>query len=122
MSRPCRSSPWAALGSGAAAYGVIQIKLKQRLLPDTDLLESYCAEHEKDSYHLEGKQVFFRPARFSCSVLANDNHDIAQGSRRLDALLAQSGFYSDGSLNATYSPLYPCPLMATTIYCFPFTK
>ena len=68
MSRPCRSSPWAALGSGAAAYGVIQIKLKQRLLPDTDLLESYCAEHEKDSYHLEGKQVFLGlhafPARF----------------------------------------------------------
>jgi hypothetical protein len=31
------------------------IKLKQRLLPDTDLLESYCAENEKDSHHLEPK-------------------------------------------------------------------
>ena len=31
------------------------IRIKQRLLPDTDLLESYCAENEKDSHHLEGK-------------------------------------------------------------------
>ncbi len=31
------------------------VKIKQRLLPDTDLLESYCAENEKDSHHLEGK-------------------------------------------------------------------
>jgi hypothetical protein len=31
------------------------IKLKQRLLPDTDLLESFCAENEKDSHHTEGK-------------------------------------------------------------------
>jgi hypothetical protein len=31
------------------------IKLKQRLLPDTDLLESFCAENEKDATHLDGK-------------------------------------------------------------------
>jgi hypothetical protein len=31
------------------------IKLKQYLLPDSDLLESYCAENEKDLTHLEGK-------------------------------------------------------------------
>jgi len=32
------------------------IKLKQRLLPDTDLLESFCAENERDSPHfVEGK-------------------------------------------------------------------
>ncbi len=31
------------------------IKVKQRLLPDTDLLESFCAENEKDSHHLEVK-------------------------------------------------------------------
>jgi len=31
------------------------ITLEQRLLPDTDLLESFCAENEKDSHHLEGK-------------------------------------------------------------------
>jgi hypothetical protein len=31
------------------------IKLKQRLLPDTDLLESFCAENEKDLIHIEGK-------------------------------------------------------------------
>jgi hypothetical protein len=31
------------------------IKLKQHLLPDSDLLESYCAENEKDAVHLEGK-------------------------------------------------------------------
>jgi hypothetical protein len=31
------------------------VKVKQRLLPDTDLLESYCAENEKDSHHLEVK-------------------------------------------------------------------
>ena len=29
------------------------IKLKQRLLPDTDLLESFCAENEKDASHIE---------------------------------------------------------------------
>jgi len=31
------------------------IKLKQRLLPDTDLLESFCAENEKDATHIDGK-------------------------------------------------------------------
>ncbi len=31
------------------------INLKQRLLPDTDLLESFCAENEKDATHLEAK-------------------------------------------------------------------
>jgi hypothetical protein len=31
------------------------IKLRQRLLPDTDLLESFCAENEKDVGHLESK-------------------------------------------------------------------
>jgi hypothetical protein len=31
------------------------IKLKQRLLPDTDLLEAFCAENEKDLIHVEGK-------------------------------------------------------------------
>jgi hypothetical protein len=31
------------------------IKLKQRLLPDTDLLESYCADNEKDAIHLDAK-------------------------------------------------------------------
>jgi hypothetical protein len=31
------------------------VKVKQRLLPDTDLLESFCAENEKDSHHLEVK-------------------------------------------------------------------
>jgi len=32
------------------------IKLKQRLLPDTDLLESFCAENERDAPHIvEGK-------------------------------------------------------------------
>jgi hypothetical protein len=31
------------------------IKLKQRLLPDTDLLESFCAENERDLVHIEGK-------------------------------------------------------------------
>ena len=31
------------------------VKVKQRLLPDTDLLESYCAENEKDSHHLDAK-------------------------------------------------------------------
>jgi hypothetical protein len=31
------------------------IRLKQRLLPDTDLLESFCAEDEKDLKHVEGK-------------------------------------------------------------------
>jgi hypothetical protein len=31
------------------------IKLKQRLLPDTDLLESFCAENEKDASHFEAK-------------------------------------------------------------------
>ena len=31
------------------------IKLRQRLLADTDLLESFCAENEKDVGHLESK-------------------------------------------------------------------
>ncbi len=31
------------------------IKLRQRLLPDTDLLESFCVENEKDLIHIEGK-------------------------------------------------------------------
>jgi hypothetical protein len=31
------------------------ITLKQRLLPDTDLLESFCAENEKDTSHVGGK-------------------------------------------------------------------
>jgi hypothetical protein len=31
------------------------INLKQRLLPDTDLLESFCAENEKDATHLDAK-------------------------------------------------------------------
>jgi hypothetical protein len=31
------------------------IKLRQRLLPDSDLLESYCAENEKDVGHTAGK-------------------------------------------------------------------
>jgi hypothetical protein len=31
------------------------IKLRQSLLPDTDLLESFCAENEKDTGHLERK-------------------------------------------------------------------
>jgi hypothetical protein len=31
------------------------VKLKQRLLPDTDLLESFCAENEKDLAHIEAK-------------------------------------------------------------------
>jgi hypothetical protein len=31
------------------------IKLRQRLLPDTDLLESFCAENEKDAGHMEAK-------------------------------------------------------------------
>ena len=31
------------------------IKLKQRLQPDTDLLESFCAENEKDSHHTDSK-------------------------------------------------------------------
>jgi hypothetical protein len=31
------------------------IKLKQRLLPDTDLLEDFCAENEKDLRHIDGK-------------------------------------------------------------------
>jgi hypothetical protein len=31
------------------------IKLKQRLVPDSDLLESFCAENEKDAHHLAGK-------------------------------------------------------------------
>ena len=31
------------------------ILLKQRLLPDNDLLESFCAENEKDSRHVDGK-------------------------------------------------------------------
>jgi hypothetical protein len=35
--------------------GPFTIKLKQRLLADSDLLESFCAENEKDSAHVEGK-------------------------------------------------------------------
>jgi hypothetical protein len=31
------------------------ITLQQRLLPDTDLLESFCAENEKDATHVDGK-------------------------------------------------------------------
>jgi hypothetical protein len=31
------------------------IKLKQRLVPDSDLLESFCAENEKDSHHTADK-------------------------------------------------------------------
>jgi hypothetical protein len=31
------------------------ILLKQRLVPDSDLLESFCAENEKDSRHVDGK-------------------------------------------------------------------
>jgi len=31
------------------------IKLRQRLLPDSDLLEDFCAENEKDLRHFEGK-------------------------------------------------------------------
>jgi hypothetical protein len=31
------------------------IQLKQRLLADTDLLESFCAENEKDRTHVDGK-------------------------------------------------------------------
>jgi hypothetical protein len=33
----------------------ITIRLKQSLLPDTDLLQSFCAENEKDASHIEGK-------------------------------------------------------------------
>jgi hypothetical protein len=31
------------------------LTLKRRLLPDTDLLESFCDENEKDLTHFEGK-------------------------------------------------------------------
>ena len=31
------------------------IKLKQRLLPDSDVLESFCAENEKDAHHTAGR-------------------------------------------------------------------
>jgi hypothetical protein len=31
------------------------VKLKQRLVPDSDLLESFCAENEKDVHHVTGK-------------------------------------------------------------------
>jgi len=31
------------------------VKLKQHMLPDTDLLESFCAENEKDAIHFEGR-------------------------------------------------------------------
>jgi hypothetical protein len=31
------------------------ITLQQRLFPDTDLLESFCAENEKDATHVDGK-------------------------------------------------------------------
>jgi hypothetical protein len=33
----------------------ITIRLKQRLLADTDLLQSFCAENEKDASHMESK-------------------------------------------------------------------
>jgi hypothetical protein len=31
------------------------VQLKQRLQADSDLLESFCAENEKDSHHIDGK-------------------------------------------------------------------
>jgi hypothetical protein len=31
------------------------IQVKQQLIPDSDVLESFCAENEKDSVHTEGK-------------------------------------------------------------------
>jgi hypothetical protein len=31
------------------------IKIDQRLLPDTDLIESFCLENEKDRTHIVGK-------------------------------------------------------------------
>ena len=31
------------------------IKIEQRLLPDTDLIESFCLENEKDRAHIVGK-------------------------------------------------------------------
>ena len=31
------------------------IKINQRLLPDTDLIESFCLENEKDRAHIVGK-------------------------------------------------------------------
>ena len=31
------------------------VKLRQRLLPDSDVLESFCAENERDLAHFEGK-------------------------------------------------------------------
>lgn len=31
------------------------VLLKQRLVPDSDLLESFCAENEKDSHHIDSK-------------------------------------------------------------------
>jgi hypothetical protein len=31
------------------------ITINQRLLPDTDLIESFCLENEKDRVHLVGK-------------------------------------------------------------------
>lgn len=31
------------------------VLLKQRLVPDSDLLESFCAENERDSRHVDGK-------------------------------------------------------------------
>ena len=37
------------------------IKLRQRLLPDTDLLESFGPENENDTSHLEGKEAPMAP-------------------------------------------------------------
>ena len=31
------------------------VKLHQMLMPDTDLLEYYCQENEKDTRHMPGK-------------------------------------------------------------------
>jgi len=31
------------------------VTLKQRLIPDSDLLESFCAENEKDTVHVDGR-------------------------------------------------------------------
>jgi hypothetical protein len=33
----------------------VKISFVEELLPDTDLLEHYCLEHEKDAAHLAGK-------------------------------------------------------------------
>jgi hypothetical protein len=34
---------------------VFSVKVPYRLLPDTDVLESVCAENEKDRVHLDGR-------------------------------------------------------------------